>query len=198
MKDTKKNEELMEATNRAISELVYPKYRLQKAYNYYNCKRDAEQYRFLEENYGIGQPTSVEFIPLIRKHVDALVGEFLGTPILPKVSCKDSATISAITREKEIAISSEVYSLLQKHLKNSMLSFIDGRDITNKAIEQQIQKLIDDLDQSFISQYEMAAQNVIEYIMQSRDTDLMTKLRILFLDLTNNWLCFLQSKAIYK
>ena len=29
----------------------------------------------------------------------------------------------------------------------------------------------------------MAAQNVIEYIMQSRDTDLMTKLRILFLDL---------------
>lgn len=158
MKDTKKNEELMEATNRAISELVYPKYRLQKAYNYYNCKRDAEQYRFLEENYGIGQPTSVEFIPLIRKHVDALVGEFLGTPILPKVSCKDSATISAITREKEVAISSEVYSLLQKHLKNSMLSFIDGRDITDKAIEQQIQKLIDDLDQSFISQYEMAAQ----------------------------------------
>lgn len=183
MKDTKKNEELMEATNRAISELVYPKYRLQKAYNYYNCKRDAEQYRFLEENYGIGQPTSVEFIPLIRKHVDALVGEFLGTPILPKVSCKDYATISAITREKEVAISSEVYSLLQKHLKNSMLSFIDGRDITDKAIEQQIQKLIDDLDQSFISQYEMAAQNVIEYIMQSRDTDLMTKLRILFLDL---------------
>ena len=104
MKDTKKNEELMEATNRAISELVYPKYRLQKAYNYYNCKRDAEQYRFLEENYGIGQPTSVEFIPLIRKHVDALVGEFLVTPILPKVSCKDSATISLVKKKLQFPL----------------------------------------------------------------------------------------------
>jgi hypothetical protein len=30
------------------------------------------------------------------------VGEYLGTPVLPKVSCKDSATISKITREKEL------------------------------------------------------------------------------------------------
>lgn len=183
MKSTKKDSELIEKTDRAISELVYPKYRLQKAYNYYNCKRDAEQFRFLEENYGIGQATSIEFIPLIRKHVDALVGEFLGTPILPKVSCKDSETISNMEREKQVAISAEVYHFLQKHLQNSMLSFIDGKDITDKMIEKQIQKLIEELDQSFISQYEIAAQNVIEYIMQSRDTDLMTKLRILLLDL---------------
>ena len=67
MKDTKKNEELMEATNRAISELVYPKYRLQKAYNYYNCKRDAEQYRFLEENYGLEDGTVVQDV---MKHVE--------------------------------------------------------------------------------------------------------------------------------
>lgn len=183
MKDTKSKEELMQFTDRTIAELVYPKYELQKAYNYYNCKRDAEQYRFLEENFGLGQPTSIEFIPLIRKHVDALIGEFLGTPILPKVSCKDSETISSITREKEIAISTEVYKYLQGHLNNSLLSILNGRNITDVAIEAQMQKLIDSLDQSFISQYEIAAQNVIEYIMQSRDTDMMTKLRVLLLDL---------------
>jgi hypothetical protein len=93
-------EQLIEKTNRIVSELVYPKWNLQKAYNYYNGKRDAEQYRFLEENFGIGNPTSVEFIPLIKKHIDALVGEYLGTPIIPKVSCKDSKTISNIAREK--------------------------------------------------------------------------------------------------
>jgi len=54
----------------------------------------------LEENYGIGNPTSVEFIPLIRKHLDALIGEYLGAPILPRVTCKDSETISKINREK--------------------------------------------------------------------------------------------------
>ena len=97
-----KDQELIDYTNKTIAELVYPKWDLQKAYNYYNGKMDADQYRYLEENYGIGNPTSVEFIPLIKKHIDALVGEYLGTPILPKVSCKDSATLSKITREKEI------------------------------------------------------------------------------------------------
>ena len=72
-----KQEELIVKTNKAISELVYDKTRLRKAYNYYNCKRDQEQFKYLEDNYGIGQPTSVEFIPLIKKHIDALVGEYL-------------------------------------------------------------------------------------------------------------------------
>lgn len=177
------DEQLIEKTNRIISELVYPKYHLLKAYNYYNGKRDAEQYRSLEENFGIGNPTSVEFIPLIKKHIDALIGEYLGTPIIPKVSCKDSKTISNIAREKQLHITKEVNSFLQRKLKNQILSFIDGKNITDVNIEKQLQDLIDDLDKNFISQYEITAQNVIEYIMQSRDTDMLTKLRHLLLDL---------------
>jgi hypothetical protein len=41
-----------------------------------------------------------------------LVGEYLGSPILPKVSCKDSATLSKITREKELTINKEVFDYL--------------------------------------------------------------------------------------
>ena len=70
-------DELIEKTDSAISELVYDKVKLQKAYNYYNGFRDAEQFKYLEENFGIGNPTAVEFTPLIRKHVDALIGEYL-------------------------------------------------------------------------------------------------------------------------
>ena len=103
----KKDSELIELTNKAIAELVYPKWELQKAYNYYNGKRDAEQFRYLEENFGIGNPTSVEFIPLIKKHIDALIGEYLGTPIVPRVTCKDKETISKISREKELTIAAE-------------------------------------------------------------------------------------------
>jgi hypothetical protein len=47
-------EELIDKTNMAIAELVYEKRSLQKAYNYYNCKRDKEQFKYLEENFGIG------------------------------------------------------------------------------------------------------------------------------------------------
>lgn len=181
-----RDEDLVKKTDDAISELVEDKDTLQKAYNYYNGKRDPEQFQYLEENFGIGNATSIEFTPLIRKHVDALVGEYLGTPILPKVSCKDPDTINSINREKELYISREVYLHLQKQLKNRLLDFMQTQD-ENKLIDPYIQtnleRLIEDLDASFISQYEIAAQNIIEYIMQSRSTDMTTKLKQLLIDL---------------
>ena len=48
------NEKEIEQINRCISELVYDKIALRKAYNYYHGVRDAEQFKYLEENYGIG------------------------------------------------------------------------------------------------------------------------------------------------
>lgn len=178
--------ELIDKANSAIAELVYPKYELKKAYNYYHGKRDADQFRYLEENYGIGNPTSVEFIPLIRKHIDALVGEYLGMPIIPKVSCKDSDTLSKIHREKELLINKEVFEFLRKRYKNKLLSFLErgGEDsLSDSSIQKEIDSLIDNLDENFISSYEIAAQNVIEYLMQCRHTDMTTKLRQLLLDL---------------
>lgn len=176
-------EELIVKTNLAISELVYDKEKLRKSYNYYNCKRDKEQFKYLEENYGIGQPTAIEFTPLIRKHVDALIGEYLDVPILPKVSCKDEETINNIFREKQLKIATESFNLLQKNLKNNLLRIIGNQDMIDLNIKEQLDRLIEDINENFISQYEMAGQNVIEYIIQSRNTDLITKLRQLFVDL---------------
>ena len=175
--------ELVDKTDSAISELVFRKEDLEKAYNYYNGIRDSEQFKYLEENFGIGSPTSVEFTPLLKKHVDALVGEYLGTPILPKISCKDRETISNITREKQLQITSELVKFLKQHLNNSLLQIIQGKDITDKSIKRQLDQIIQDIDQSFLSQYEIAAQDVLQYIMQSRETDLITKLRQLLTDL---------------
>lgn len=178
--------ELIDKTDRAIAELVFPKWDLQKAYNYYNGKMDSEQYRYIEEQYGLGNPTSVEFIPLIKKHIDALVGEYLGTPILPKVSCKDSNTISKITRERELLIVKSVKDFLNTRLQNKLIQFMqtnDKKDLTDTGVKEAIDKLIEDINDSFQSQYEIAAQDVVEYLMQSRTTDIHTKLRQLILDL---------------
>ena len=176
-------DELIEKTDKAINELVYAKYDLQKAYNYYNGIRDADQFRYLEEIYGVNTPTTLHFTPLIKKHIDALIGEYLGTPIIPKVSCKDSDTISNIDREKQLKIASELSSYLQKHLKNSLLNFVNGKNINDGLVEKQLKRIIEDINNSFVSEYEIAAQNVVEYIIQSRDIDIMTVLRDLLLDL---------------
>lgn len=177
------NDELIRKTDNAIVELVYPKYNLQKAYNYYNGIRDADQFRYLEEVYGANTPTTLHFTPLIKKHVDALIGEYLGTPIIPKIFCKDSETINNIDREKQLKIASELHKYLEGHLKNSILNYINGKDINDGLVEQQLKRIIEDINNSFISEYEIAAQNVIEYIMQSRDTDIVTVLRNILLDL---------------
>ena len=186
MERNKSDEELIQKTDIAISELVYDKDDLQKAYNYYNCKRDAEQFKYLEENFGLGNPTSIEFTPLIRKHVDALIGEYLGTPILPKISCKDDKTITNITREKELYISREVAKTLQKNLRNKLLDFMETNDdskLIDPNIQKQIDTLVEDLDSNFVSQYEIAAQNVVEYLIQDRKTDFKRKLWDLIKDL---------------
>lgn len=176
-------DELIEKTDKTITELVYAKYELQKAYNYYNGIRDADQFRYLEEVYGADTPTTLHFTPLIKKHIDALIGEYLGTPIIPKIFCKDSQTINNIDREKQIKIASELQKYLKSHLKKSILNFIDGKNIDDGLVKEQLQRIIDDINNTFTSEYEIAAQNVIEYIMQSRDTDIMTVLRDLLLDL---------------
>lgn len=185
---------LIENIDKAVNELVFNKWKLQKAYNYYNGKRDAEQFRYLEENFGIGNPTSIEFTPLIKKHIDALIGEYLDIPLLPKVSCKDKETISKITRQKELEIAEQVYSFLKRHLNNQILSFIGGGNISDTSVEADIEKLLEDINNNFISDYEIAAQNVIEYILQSRHTDLANKLKALLLDLLVSGCAFYKVK----
>lgn len=188
-------DEFIEKADKAISELVYDKWELQKAYNYYNGKRDAAQYRYLEENFGIGNPTSVEFIPLIRKHIDALVGEYLGHPIIPKVTCKDDETISKITREKQLYIVKEVLEFLRKRLKNKIMEVIQtGKDATDQYIQQEVDNLIEELNYGFDSEYEIAAQNVVQYLLQSRDTDLLTKIKTILLDVLITGYSFFRAK----
>lgn len=188
-------DELIEKTDKAITELVYPKYDLQKAYNYYNGIRDADQFRYLEEVYGVNAPTTLHFTPLIKKHIDALIGEYLGTPIIPKVSCKDANSISNIDREKQLKIAEELHSFLKNHLKNSILNFIDGKNIEDGLIAQQLKSIVDDINNSFVSEYEIAAQNVIQYIIQSRDTDLINALRDLLFDLLVTGYTFYKVKS---
>ena len=161
------NNEYIQYIDRTISELVYDKQELQKAYNYYDGILDEDQYKYLEDEYGIGNPTAIKFIPLIKKHVDALVGEILSTPILPKVTCKDSNTISKITREKELYISQEVIQFLNKRLQNKLIQYFQqGGKLVDAGVQKAIDDLKEDLNTSFISNYEITAQNVIEYILR--------------------------------
>ena len=193
--DRTSDEYLIKKADEAISELVYDKVHLYKAYNYYSGIRDRDQFKHLEENYGLGNPTSVKFTPLVRKHIDALAGEFLTLPIKPKVSCKDQKTLSNIIRDKQLYISNEIAKVLKNKLENLIYSLIkgDGKNKINDAqFELELKNVQDSAENNFISEYEKAAQNIIQYLLQSKEIDFNYKLLQLILDL------FITGELYYK
>lgn len=199
---TKEEDEIIGNINRAINELVYEKTQLIKAYHYYHGKRDPEQFRHLEENYGIGTPTSVEFVPLARKHVDVLIGEYLSTSLLPRISCKDKETLSSIHRNKQLEINNQIATELKTHLNNVIYNSIYQQNGTqqganqkeapknDKEIELALQNLQDSVERNYISDYEIAGQNIIDWAMQSRNIDFTNQRKILLTDLLISGTCY--------
>lgn len=178
--------------DKAISELIYPKVALQKAYNYYHGRRDADQFRHIEENYGIGVPTGIIFNPLVRPHIDRLIGEYLGLNQDLKITCKDAETVSNIMREKQLLISKELFDYLKKYLENNIISSIinNKESTTDPFIEKQLNKISNDINDSFVSQYEIAAQNILDYLKQSKNIDLENKMQSLLTDLCITGTCY--------
>lgn len=179
-----KEQEIIDTIDRCINELVYEKTQLIKAYNYYHGKRDPEQFRHLEENYGIGTPTSIEFIPLTRKHIDVLIGEYLSTPVLPRISCKDKETLSNINLQKQLQVHNGVATELNKHLKETLYSILEGKAPEQpKEVEQKLNNTQESIEKNFISDYEIAGQNIVDWTMQSRAIDFANQRKLLLTDL---------------
>lgn len=197
MTDNKKTkqEKLCEKIDRAINELVYEKTAIVKAYNYYHAKRDPEQFRHLEENYGIGSPTSVEFVPLVKKHIDVLIGEYLSTPLFPKVSCKDKETLSNIRRDKQLQIYNTVAKELRRHLSNSLYTALQDNaqgqgQAQDARILDEIKRLKEATERNFVSDYEIAGQNMVDWAMMARAIDFSNKRKILLTDLLVSGTCY--------
>ena len=180
-----------------IGDLVKEKEHLFKAYNYFNGIRDHFQYENLEKNYGVGNPTSIGFTPLTRKHIEAIVGEYLAMKPKPRISCKDSKTLSNIYREKQLELTNKTKQYVQKFLENSIFEAIAGKPegdqkVVDREIESELKEITESVDRNFISNYEIAAQNICQYVLQDRRIDFQNKLEQLLLDL------LITGEAYYK
>lgn len=189
---------LMDWCDYIISDLVQEKEELVKAYNYFNGVRDHYQYENLEKNYGVGNPTSVGFTPLTRKHIEAIVGEYLTMKPKPRISCKDHNTLSNIFRDKQLEISKKVYDYISKYLESALYKAIMGQPQNkdtkqaDEEIDKELSQIKESVNRNFISNYEIAAQNICEYVLQNRDLDFKNKLEQLLLDL------LIAGQAYYK
>lgn len=182
------DEYLIDWCDYVIGELVREKKDLIKAYNYFNGVRDHYQYEHLEKNFGIGNPTSIGFTPLTRKHIEAIVGEYLTTEPKPRISCKDQRTLTNIHRDKQLEIAKKQKEWVSKYLENAVYAAIAGNQqqqnaITDSFIEQELKNIKDSVSRSFLSNYEIAAQDICQHVLHNREIDLKNKLEQMFLDM---------------
>ena len=177
---------------KAVDELVYDKSAIKKAYNYYHGHRDVDQFKHIEENYGIGVPTGVSFNPLVRPHLDRLIGEYIGLNQDLTISCKDQETITNIMRDKQAKSGQEVFNYLKGYLENTIItSIINNTEVTTDPfIASQIQKIQSNINESFVSEYEIAAKNLLDYFKQSKNIDLENKMQSLLTDLCISGTCY--------
>lgn len=185
-KEKQREDYLIDRVDKIISELVYEKDDLVTAYEYYNGIRSDTQFAYLKTVYGVGTPTKVEFTPLVRIHVDSLVGEYLGFKIKPHITCKDKETLNQIERDKQLNVLESQIKLLRQQLSENVLGFLQGlteNEIKDIASEERLAKLIDDTKRDYVSEFEIAAHHVLKHVLRSKTISLKDKLRLLFLDL---------------
>lgn len=190
------NKKEIEKIDRIIGQLVYDKVAVRKAYNYYHARRDADQFKHLEDNYGIGTPTSVTFTPLIRKHIDVLVGEYLGLNPELKIACKDPETLTNILRDKQLAINQEVFNYLSQYVQNNIIATMlkDQEVQVDPFIAKEIEKIKASVGESYISDYELACQNILTFFRQSRNIDMKRKMSEIMTDLLVGGMCYFRTR----
>ena len=93
-------------------------------------------------------------------------------------------------------IDQELFSFLRKYLQNSIIQILlEGKEPVNDPfIEKEMQKIKENVEKNFVSEYELAAQNILSYIKHSRDIDLKNKMRELFTDLLITGTCYYRVK----
>lgn len=155
---------------------------IKSLYNAYNAVIDESKYKYIEDTYGLGNAQSIEFIPLIKKHIDVLLGEYLSYAKIANVGCKDNTTLNNIYRDKKLHIDKAISDELTKKIHNGLYKVLHGKEDTDINIEKELIELKETLNDDFISEYEITSQNIVDYILTSREVDLSTKLRTLAFD----------------
>lgn len=180
----------------AILQLVRSKRELRKYRDLYEGFRDPQEYAYLEENFGIGNPTRVKMIPIIRNRVQVLLGQHLQNPIKKRITCTDQQSIASLEQEKVEYATKEVAQRLAASLQSLLAGISGGAQQAEQGAapaqpgapaqpaalslfgEAELQQLNEQL-QSFQAGLEISAQHVLDELLQSPDLRLKEKFTLL-------------------
>ena len=191
--------------DQAIEQLVRSKAHLRKQRDLYEGYRDPREYKYLEQNFGIGNPLRVKMIPIIRNRVQVLLGQQLQNPIKKNITCTDQVSIGLAEQEKVefgvTQLAKQLGARLHKQLNGpapaaAAAAAPDQQPAAPNSPQAPAaapaqgfsETMLQELNQqiaSFQSSLEIGAQHVLDELLQSPDlrlkekfTDLLEKLLV--------------------
>ena len=167
-----------------ISYLVHEKKRIKKARNLYDGIRDREEFRYLEETFGIETPIAVKMTPIIKTRVDVLLGILLDEVFTYRVSINDETTLTKVEDAKTKEKVERVLAAYRKQLNENIKAVNNGEQAKSGTVTDKILDRIEkSINEDFITQFEIAAMSLIKFFEQDSTIDLKQKLKQYFLDL---------------
>jgi hypothetical protein len=177
-----------------ISSLVIEKTDIKTYRNYYSGIRDSKDFAYLTENFGIGTPSKLNFSNLIKPRIDALLGKVVDETFTFKVTCTDDKTVSEIQETKKtgkIKQITESLAAFSQRMVNSVNAGAPGKDMPTLAeLQEDIKKQSLKFQTNFISDFEVAAQDVLQFVSRSEQMAMKQSLKLMALDLLITGECY--------
>lgn len=170
-----------------IANLVRSKPYLSTYRNYYNGVRDQKEFAYLTENFGIGSPSSLNFTPLIKPRIDALLSQIVSENLTYRVTCVDNKTVDIIGEDKKMKKVTEIEAALTRFSQSAIKAFQTQGDEAQMPPPSELASSLKEVNakygKNYLSEFEIAAQNVLKYFESDYRMDLKQKLKQLALDL---------------
>lgn len=163
-----------------INNLVREKKYIRTYRNYYHGMRDNEEFKYLTENFGIGTPSKLNFTNLIKPRIDALVGSMVEESFTYKATVIDDKTIDIAAEVKKKRYLEQLNGILDSFIKTNLASAQAGNPGGGMSVSEltlATNKLQDKFGQNYLSDFEIAGQDLLKFFESDTPMDLAQKLK---------------------
>jgi len=150
---------LMANMDNAISYLVYDKQHERRWYNLHNGIRDVRELQHLTDNYGVGVPTKIPFVPIMRKRINAIANKTLQSELDFHVTSANERAIDYKLEERRVKMFQEMSLEMNKNMQKGQFPVIR---------ETFMQQLREKYGSHWQADFEVAAQNYIHFFIEKK------------------------------
>lgn len=174
-----------------IALLVREKKHIRKLRDYYAGVRDNEDFLYLTDNFGLGSPTDMQFTPLIKPRIDALLGNLLAENVTYRVTCTDDKSIDLGMQERKQKYLGEIKQSIENFIQTVAKSVQSDKEaVSPAALGTTLNKVKRRYLSNYTSDLEIAAQDLLNYFQKSATMGLKQKFKQLILDLLITGECY--------